>query len=118
MLHVSKRQEIKIATRQVNDNEIVTRTKKFQSCGLANSTGSPCNHNSFIINFHKLTLLFNFLFNFIDGGILRDRDEKFFQKKIEKSFKSKIDIIITSGAVSAGKHDFVPHIIKKFIKSA
>ena len=40
--------------------------------------------------------------------------EKLFQKKIEKSFKSKIDIIITSGAVSAGKHDFVPYIIKKF----
>ena len=56
----------------------------------------------------------NFLFNFIDGGILRDKDDKLFQKKIEKSFKSKIDIIITSGAVSAGKHDFVPYIIKKF----
>ena len=56
----------------------------------------------------------NFLFNYIDGGILRDKDEKLFQKKIEKSFKSKIDIIITSGAVSAGKHDFIPSVIKKF----
>ena len=28
-------------------------------------------------------------------------------------FKSKIDIIITSGAVSAGKFDFVPSIVKK-----
>ena len=27
---------------------------------------------------------------------------------------SKIDIIITSGAVSAGKFDFVPDIVKKF----
>ena len=27
---------------------------------------------------------------------------------------SKIDIIITSGAVSAGKFDFVPNVIKKF----
>ena len=26
----------------------------------------------------------------------------------------KIDIIITSGAVSAGKHDFVPLVVKKF----
>ena len=56
----------------------------------------------------------NFLFNFIDGGILRDKDEKYFKKKIEKSIKSKIDIIITSGAVSAGKHDFVPLIVDKF----
>ena len=56
----------------------------------------------------------NFLFNFIDGGILRDKDEKIFEKKIHKNFKSKIDIIITSGAVSAGKHDFVPSVIKRF----
>ena len=59
----------------------------------------------------------NFLFNFIDGGILRDNDEKFFEKQIYKNIKSKIDIIITSGAVSAGKHDFVPSIVKKFYLS-
>jgi len=29
-------------------------------------------------------------------------------------FKSKIDRIITSGAVSAGKFDFVPSVVKKF----
>ena len=40
--------------------------------------------------------------------------KNFFKKKIEKSFKSKIDIIITSGAVSAGKHDFVPSVVNKF----
>ena len=57
----------------------------------------------------------NFLFNFIDGGILRDKDEKLFKKRIEKSIKSKIDIIITSGAVSAGKHDFVPSVVKNLI---
>ena len=56
----------------------------------------------------------NFLFNFIDGGILRDKDEKLFEKQIYKSIKSKVDIIITSGAVSAGKHDFVPSVVKKF----
>ncbi|MDC1132579.1 molybdopterin molybdotransferase MoeA [Candidatus Pelagibacter sp.] len=56
----------------------------------------------------------NFLFNFVDGGILRDKDENLLKKKIKKIFKSKIDIIITSGAVSAGKHDFVPSIVKKF----
>ena len=56
----------------------------------------------------------NFLFNFFDGGILRDRDELIFKKQIEKMLHSKIDIIITSGAVSAGKFDYVPRIIKKF----
>ena len=56
----------------------------------------------------------NFLFNFIDGGILRDKDEKFFEKQIHKNIKSKIDIIITSGAVSAGKYDFVPSVVKRF----
>jgi molybdopterin molybdotransferase len=56
----------------------------------------------------------NFLFNYIDGGILRDKDEHFFKKQIDKNFKSKIDIIVTSGAVSAGKHDFVPPVVKVF----
>jgi len=56
----------------------------------------------------------NFLFNFFDGGILRDKDELIFEKQIKKMFSSKIDIIITSGAVSAGKFDYVPKIIKKF----
>ena len=56
----------------------------------------------------------NFMFNFIDGGILRDRDENLLKKRIKKSIKSKIDIIITSGAVSAGKYDFVPSVVKTF----
>ena len=56
----------------------------------------------------------NFFFNFFYGGILRDKDEKFLEKKIKEIFNSKIDIIITSGAVSAGKFDYIPKIIKKF----
>ena len=86
------------------------------------STGNEISNNKNIANWkvrnsnsHYIkSLSNNFLFNFIDGGILRDKDAKLFKKKIEKSFKSKIDIIITSGAVSAGKHDFVPYITKKF----
>jgi molybdopterin molybdotransferase len=86
------------------------------------STGNEISNNKNIVNWkvrnsnsHYIKSLSNsFLFNFIDGGILRDKDEKLFKKKIEKSFKSKIDIIITSGAVSAGKHDFVPLVVKKF----
>jgi len=56
----------------------------------------------------------NFLFNFIDGGVLRDKDSNLFKKLINKNIKSKADIIITAGAVSAGKFDFVPGVIKKF----
>ena len=56
----------------------------------------------------------NFLFNFHNGGILKDNDELTFKRKIKKFFNSKIDIIITSGAVSAGKFDYVPKIVKKF----
>jgi len=56
----------------------------------------------------------NFLFNFINGGILRDNDQSVFKKQIKKMLRSKIDLIITSGAISAGKFDFVPSVIKTF----
>ena len=56
----------------------------------------------------------NFLFNFKNGGILRDNDEKVFKLKIRKMLNSKTDIIVTSGAVSAGKYDFIPNVIKTF----
>jgi len=56
----------------------------------------------------------NFLFNFKNGGILRDNHEKVFKLKIRKMLNSKIDIIVTSGAVSAGKYDFIPNVIKTF----
>ena len=56
----------------------------------------------------------NFLFNFKDGGILRDNQSNLFKSHINKMLKSKIDIIITSGAVSAGKFDFIPNVIKQF----
>jgi len=86
------------------------------------STGNEISNNKNIAiwkvrnsNSHYIkSLSTNFLFNYIDGGILRDRDEQFFKKQIDKHIKSKVDIIITSGAVSAGKHDFVPFIVKKF----
>ena len=56
----------------------------------------------------------NLFFEFIDGGVLRDKNDKLFKKLINKNFNSKCDIIITNGAVSAGKFDFVPRVIKEF----
>ena len=67
------------------------------------------NSNSHYIN----SLSDNFLFNFRNGGILKDHHLIKFEREIKKMFRSKIDIIITSGAVSAGKFDFVPSIVKK-----
>ncbi len=55
-----------------------------------------------------------FFINFKNGGILKDNHEKLFKSKITKMLKSSTDIIITSGAVSAGKFDFVPSVIKSF----
>ncbi|MSP06239.1 MAG: molybdopterin molybdenumtransferase MoeA [Candidatus Fonsibacter sp.] len=56
----------------------------------------------------------NFLFHFINGGILRDHHASVFKNQIKKFIKSKIDIIVTSGAVSAGKFDFIPSVINTF----
>ena len=56
----------------------------------------------------------NFLFNFTNGGILKDSHKNIFKSKIKKVLKSKINIILTSGAVSAGKFDFIPEIVKSF----
>jgi len=56
----------------------------------------------------------NFLFNFKNAGILKDNHQILFRSKIKKILNSKFDIILTSGAVSAGKFDYVPNIVKKF----
>ena len=65
-------------------------------------------------NHYIKSLSKSFLFHFIDGGILRDNSNKFFEKKLKKILNSKVDIIITSGAVSAGKFDFIPTVVNKF----
>ena len=68
------------------------------------------NSNShYIKNLHN-----NFLFNYKDGGILKDNHEKLFKSQINKMLKSNIDMILTSGAVSAGKFDYVPKVVKSF----
>ena len=56
----------------------------------------------------------NLPINFIVKKILRDNESIVFKKEIQKNMKSKSDLIITSGAVSAGKFDFIPNIVKQF----
>ena len=50
----------------------------------------------------------------IDGGIIRDKGYFKLKNILRKTFKSDIDIILTSGAVSAGKFDFVPKVIRDY----
>ena len=83
-------------------NEI-TNKKKIPDWKVRNS-------NSYFIQ----SLKNDFLFDFTNGGILKDKEELIFERKIRKMLNSNIDIIITSGAVSAGKYDYVPNIIKRF----
>lgn len=52
--------------------------------------------------------------NIIDGGIIKDNEANKLKKKLKKIINSNIDLFITSGAVSAGKFDFIPKFIKKF----
>ena len=52
--------------------------------------------------------------NFTVQKILRDKDQKLFKEQISRQFKSKTDILITSGAVSKGKFDFIPSVINQF----
>ena len=49
----------------------------------------------------------------IDGGVIKDNQPKKLKEKLKKSLKSDIDIFATSGAISAGKFDFIPELINK-----
>ncbi len=68
------------------------------------------NSNSYYLK----SFIKNLPFNFIEKKILRDKDLIKFEKEMKNNLKSNTDLILTSGAVSAGKFDFVPKVIKKF----
>ena len=52
-------------------------------------------------------------YQIIDGGVIKDNQQRKLKEKIKRSLKSDIDIFATSGAISAGKFDFIPELIKK-----
>ena len=108
-----------LALKSLGIDKIIVKKKPviiFYSTGneISENTNIPDwkvrNSNSHYIK----SLSKNLFFKVVDGGVLRDNDEKLFKKLINKNFNSKYDIIITNGAVSAGKFDFVPRVIKKF----
>ena len=86
------------------------------------TTGNEISNSSKIPNwkvrnsnsYYLKSFLENLPFNFIEKNILRDEDLVKFKKELKINLKSNNDIIITSGAVSAGKFDFVPKIINSF----
>ena len=68
------------------------------------------NSNTIYLN----SLIKNFPVNFKVQKIIRDKDQKLFKNQISKQLKSNTDIVITSGAVSKGKFDFIPSVINQF----
>ena len=78
-------------------------TKKIPKWKIRNS------NNLYISSFGKDLKL-----KIIDGGIIKDNEPNKLKKKLKKIIKSDIDFFITSGAVSAGKYDFIPNFVKTF----
>ena len=108
-----------LALKSLGINKIVV---KKQPVIIFYSTGNEISEKSNIPNWkirnsnsHYIKSLSKSLFfKFIDGGVLRDNDDKLFKKLIKKNLNLNYDIIITNGAISAGKFDFVPRVIKGF----
>ena len=88
----------------------------FYSTGneISNSSKVPSwkvrNSNSYYLK----SFLKNFPVKFKEKRVLRDNDQAKFKKEINHNLTSNIDIVVTSGAVSVGKFDFVPKIITQF----
>ena len=49
----------------------------------------------------------------IDGGMVKDNQSNKLKTALKKKILSDIDVLATSGAVSAGKFDFIPKFIKQ-----
>jgi len=84
-------------------NEIVDYKKKsISNWEVRNS------NNHYFMSFGK-----SLHYEIFDGGVIKDNQQRKFKEKLKKSLSSGINIFATSGAISAGKFDFIPGIIKK-----
>ena len=84
-------------------NEIVDYKKKnIYEWEVRNS------NNHYFMSFGK-----SLHYQIIDGGVIKDSQQNKLKEKLKKSLKSDIDIFATSGAISAGKFDFIPELINK-----
>jgi len=84
-------------------NEIVDYKKKSISNWQVRNS-----NNHYFMSFGK-----SLHYKIVDGGIIKDNQQKKLKEKLKKSLSSDIDIFATSGAISAGKFDFIPELIKK-----
>ena len=50
----------------------------------------------------------------VDGGVIKDTEPEKLEQALSEAINSDIDLFVTSGAVSAGKFDFIPNLIKDF----
>ncbi len=50
----------------------------------------------------------------VDGGVIKDNEPEKLKQSINDAINSDIDLFVTSGAISAGKFDFIPNLIKDF----
>ena len=48
----------------------------------------------------------------INGGTIKDNKSNKLKKLLRKFLKSDINLFVTSGAISAGKYDFIPKLVK------
>ena len=84
-------------------NEIVDyKDKNIQSWNVRNS------NNHYFTSFGK-----NLHFQIIDGGVIKDDEPNKLKEALNKSLSSDVDIFVTSGAISAGKFDFIPKLIEE-----
>ncbi len=84
-------------------NEIVDYKKKnILNWQVRNS------NNQYFTSFGK-----SLHYNIIDGGVIKDSQKKKLIEKLKKTLSSDVDIFVTSGAISAGKFDFIPDLINK-----
>jgi len=65
-------------------------------------------NNHYITSFSK-----SLHYQIIDGGVIKDSEQRTLKEKLRKSLKSDIDIFVTSGAISAGKFDFIPKLLNE-----
>ena len=84
-------------------NEIVDYKKKnISNWEVRNS------NNHYFMSFGK-----SLHYQIVDGGIIKDNQQKKLKEKLKKALSSDINIFATSGAISKGKFDFIPELIKK-----
>jgi len=99
-LYVKKRP--KIIFFGTGDEIVDYKKKNISNWQVRNS------NNHYITSFGK-----SLHYQIIDGGVIKDNEQNKLKEKLKKSLKSDIDIFVTSGAISAGKFDFIPELIKE-----